>query len=201
MWHARARVELACAHAFNHALATKNNKPCAGLRIHTTKSQQSWNIVLVSHLRHNLDDQQSFRSLMVKLEQGRWSLTRAVIAGILAWLLAFQGFAFAASPQKDFAPATAEAGPAISPGGDYCGTARGGGPQAPCRHDHCLCCIARASTNAGGLALMTAIVLSAAVFSSPRIAGGIAWHDPGNENKPPAGWTSSWSQRAPPRSS
>ena len=58
---------------------------------------------------------------MVTLAPGRWSLTRAVIAGILAWLLAFQGFAFAASPQKHFTPAGAGAGHVVSSGGDYCG--------------------------------------------------------------------------------
>jgi hypothetical protein len=135
---------------------------------------------------------------MVKLAQERWSLTRAVIAGILAWLLAFQGFAFAASPQKHFTLADAGAEHTISPGGDYCGTS-GGGPHAPCQFDHCQCCIARAPIDVGGLAWMTAILLSATIFSSPRTTSAIAWQVPGSENKPPAGWTSSWSQRAPPR--
>ncbi len=158
--------------------------------------QQSMNIALVSERRLNLDGQQRFRSRMVKLTPGRWSLTRAVIAGILAWLLAFQGFAFAASPQKHFTPAGAGAGHVVSSGGDYCGTPRG--PQAPCQYDHCQCCITRAPNDVGGLAWMTAILLSAAVFSPPRTTGVIAWHVPGSENKPPTGWTSSWSQRAPP---
>jgi hypothetical protein len=136
---------------------------------------------------------------MVKLAPERWSLTRAVIAGILAWLLAFQGFAVAASPQKYFAPVGAGAGHTVTSGDDYCGTPRDRSPQAPCQYDHCQCCIARAPNDVGGLACMTAILLSVAVFSCPRTAGVIAWHVPGSENKPPAGWTSSWSQRAPPR--
>jgi len=136
---------------------------------------------------------------MVKLAPERWSLPRAVIAGILAWLLAFQGFAFAASPQEHFTPVGAGAGHVISAGGDYCGTPSGGRPQAPCQYDHCQCCIARAPIDAGGLAWMTAILWDAAVFSPPHTRGTIAWHVPGSENKPPAGWTSSWSQRAPPR--
>jgi len=122
-----------------------------------------------------------------------------MIAGILAWLLAFQGFAFAASPQKHFMPAGAGAGHAISASGDFCGTPRGDGPQAPCHYDHCQCCIARPSVDAGELGWMTAILLSAAVFPPPRTTAVIAWHVPGGENKPPSGWTSSWSQRAPPR--
>ncbi len=136
---------------------------------------------------------------MVTLAPERLSLTRALIAGILAWLLAFQGFAVAASPQKHFIPAGAGAEHTISPGGDYCGMPRGGGPQAPCHYDHCQCCLTRAPIDACGLGWITAILLDAAVFSPPHTTGTIAWHVPGSENKPPSGWTSSWSQRAPPR--
>ena len=160
--------------------------------------QQSRNFALVPECRLNLDGQQRSHSRMVTLAPERLSLTRAVIAGILAWLLAFQGFAFAASPQKHFAPAGVGAEHAISPDGNYCGMPHGGGPSAPCQYDHC-CCIARSPIDTGGLAWMTAILWDAAVFSSPRTTGTIAWHVPGSENRPPAGWTSSWSQRAPPR--
>jgi hypothetical protein len=76
----------------------KNKYPPLGLM--KIAQYQSRNIAFVSERRLNLDGQQRFRSRMVKLAPQRWSLTRAMIAGILAWLLAFQGFAFAASPQK-----------------------------------------------------------------------------------------------------
>ncbi|HXW71109.1 MAG TPA: hypothetical protein VEK34_06690 [Methylocella sp.] len=136
---------------------------------------------------------------MVKLMQERGSLTRAMIAIILAWLLAFQGFAFAASPQKPFTPVGSGAGHAVSSGDDYCGTPRGGGSPAPCRDDHCQCCITRAPMDGGEVGGIAAILPDAAFVSPRRTTGVISSHIPSSETKPPAGWTSSWSQRAPPR--
>jgi len=136
---------------------------------------------------------------MVKLMQERGRLIRAMIAIILAWLLAFQGFAFAASPQKPFTPAGTGAGHAVSLGDDYCGTPRGGGPPAPCQYDHCQCCITRAPIDGSGLGGTAALLLDAAFISPRRTTGVISSLIPGSETKPPAGWTSSWSQRAPPR--
>ena len=161
--------------------------------------QQSRNISVISEHRLNLNGQQRFGYRMVKLAPERWNLTRAVIACILAWLLAFQGFAFAASPGKHFTPAAAGAGHAISAGGDYCGTAGGRGPQAPCQYDHCQCCITRAPIDGSGLGGTAALLLDAAFISPRRTTGVISSLIPGSETKPPAGWTSSWSQRAPPR--
>ncbi len=123
-----------------------------------------------------------------------------VIAGILAWLLVLQGFAFTATSYVRFAQAGQGLGQAIFPGSENCGTPRGGDPSEPCPHDHCECCILCASSyDAGGLAWVAAIPLTGAVFTAPRIKGEIAWQLAGGENKPPTGWTSSWSQRAPPR--
>jgi len=147
----------------------------------------------------DLDYQRSFHSSMVKLAPGRWSLGRAVIAGILAWLLAFQGFAFAASSHGRYAPIGAEAGHVISVGGDFCGSPGGGDPHAPGQYHHCQCCIVCSSNHACGLAWLVAMPLTGAIFSPPRTTGALAWRLPGSENKPPSGWTSSWSQRAPPR--
>ncbi len=139
---------------------------------------------------------------MAKLPPERRSFTRAVIAGVLAWLLALQGFAFAASPHGSFAPPIGTgAAQALSPGGEYCGVPRGGDPHVPGQYDHCQCCIVCSSSDAGGLAWVTAMPLAGAVFLAPRTTGAIAWRVPGGGNKPPAGWTSSWSQRAPPRMS
>ncbi|MGO9236431.1 MAG: hypothetical protein ACLP4V_21030 [Methylocella sp.] len=126
-------------------------------------------------------------------------MTRAVIAGVLAWLLALQGFVFASSPHGRFAPISAEAGQAISLGDDYCGAPGGGEPHAPGQYDHCQCCIVCSSNDACGLAWVTAIPLTDAVFPAPRTSGAIARRFSGDGNKPPSGWTSSWSQRAPPR--
>jgi hypothetical protein len=43
------------------------------------------------------------------------------------------------------------------------------------------------------------ISVAFAAFPAPRIADAAAWRLPGGKDKPPSGWTSSWSQRAPPR--
>jgi hypothetical protein len=135
---------------------------------------------------------------MVKLGPGRWSSTRAVIAGFLAWLLAFQGFAFASSPHGRLSLIAAGLAQAVSPGSYYCGGPRGDGPHSPGQYDHCQCCILRSSSDAGGLAWIKAIPLTAVVFPAPRAMRVVAWRFAGSGNKPPSGWTSSWSQRAPP---
>jgi len=61
-----------------------------------------------------------------------------MIAGVLALLLASQGFALAVSPQTHFTPAGAGAGHPISLGNDDCGTPGDGEKY----HDHHgLCCL------------------------------------------------------------
>jgi hypothetical protein len=136
---------------------------------------------------------------MAKLGPWRRSTTRAAIAGVLAWLLAIQGFAFAASPHAGFVNVGAGAEQAISPDGEYCGAPKGGDQHSPGQFDHCQCCISRSSTDAGGIAWIAAIAIIGAVFPAPAAASAIAWRFPGDGDKPPSGWTSSWSQRAPPR--
>ncbi len=135
---------------------------------------------------------------MAKLAPEQRNLTRAVIAGIFAWLLALQGFAAAASAPMRFAQPAA--GQAISQSGEYCGTRGGGDPAAPCQQDHCDCCI-RCTPNldSSGLAGAATILAVFLAFPGPRVAAVAAWRFSGGGNKPPSGWTSSWSQRAPPR--
>ena len=122
-----------------------------------------------------------------------------VIAGLVAWLLALQGFAFAASSNGTFGRISPGATQTVSPGDDTCRAPRGGDPYSPCQHDHCQCCILCSSSDAGGLAWAAAIALTVVVLPPLRTTGAIAWRLPRSENKPPSGWTSSWSQRAPPR--
>jgi len=133
---------------------------------------------------------------MAKLAPGRGSLARALIAGAFAWLLALQGFAAATSPHKNF-PQRAD-GQAAFQSGEYCGARDGGGPSAPYHHDRCECCILCAWNHfAGGLAALAAIFFTIATFSLKGIKIAIARRFL-DDSKPPASWTSSWSQRAPP---
>jgi hypothetical protein len=121
-----------------------------------------------------------------------------LIAGVLAWLLALQGFAFAAPSHASYANVGAAGEQAVSSGGDYCG-APGGQPQAPCQDDHCQCCILCSSNAASGLTWIGVIESTDVVFPETSVKRPVAWRFPGAESKPPAGWTSAWSQRAPPR--
>lgn len=146
----------------------------------------------------DLEYGRAFHCRMARVVPGRRSLTRVVIAGVLAWLLALHGFAAAASPHLRLAPPAA--GQAFTQSGKNCGTPRGGDPSAPCHHEHCGCCILCASSHhAGGLAAPATIPFAFAAFPLARLKIANAWRVPGVENKPPSGWTSSWSQRAPPR--
>lgn len=147
----------------------------------------------------DLDHGRAFLSGMAKLGPWRRSTTRAIIVGVLAWLLALQGFAIATSPHSGFANVGVGAEQAISPAGEYCGAPGSGQPQTPCQDDHCQCCILCSSNAASGLAWIAQTGLTGAVFPATSIKRAAAWRFPGAESKPPAGWTSAWSQRAPPR--
>lgn len=134
---------------------------------------------------------------MAKLEPRRGGVARAWIAALLAWLLACQGFGAFASSHSHWGQSIA--GQTVSQAGQDCGATPARMPSAPCHHDHCECCILCASGHANGPALIGVIVSAIALFSAPPITVAAAWRFSRAENKPPSGWTSSWSQRAPPR--
>ena len=138
-----------------------------------------------------------FEFRMPQFEPGLGGLSRAVIAGVIAWLLAFQGFGAFASLHGHWAQQTAGQTDAQERGSN-CGAAPSSAPSVPCHHGHCECCIVCASGHIGWLT-RTGSIVSAVVFSLPRV-GGIPTEGPFSRvaTKPTSGWTSSWSQRAPP---
>lgn len=136
---------------------------------------------------------------MAKLARRRRSFARAVIAGFLVWLLALQGFAFAASPHGRFALTAAGPSAAISQISEICSTQGDEKMPAPGRHDHCPCCILCPSGHAGGLAWIPAKPVDGIILLGARIDFAFPLRSQAGEPAPPAGWISSWSQRAPPR--
>jgi hypothetical protein len=135
---------------------------------------------------------------MVRVSPRQISMARAVVAVLFAWLLALQNFAAAASSHRLLAQTAA--GQTHFQISENCGAPRGENPSAPCRHDHCECCILCTSTHgSGGLAALAPILSSLAILPLQRVKTASVWHLSGADSKRPSGWTSSWSQRAPPR--
>lgn len=125
---------------------------------------------------------------MAKLAPMSGRVARALIAGLLAWVLAIQGLTAAASPHAGAMPA----------GLDLCAPDTNGEQHPPGHHDPCPCCILCPSCHLGGLAWMPVIPPTSAGFPLPRTAGISSRRLLATEPAPPPGWTSSWSQRAPP---
>ena len=150
-----------------------------------------------SHLEVDINPDQGSHVNMAKFEPRRGGLARALVAGLLAWLLAFQGFGAFAFPYKPWSQPIA--GQTLSQGSPNCGATSGSEPSAPCHHDHCDCCILCGSGHADWPALIGVIVSAVALFLLPLVISATSWRIFRTENKPPSGWTSAWSQRAPPR--
>jgi len=130
---------------------------------------------------------------MAKLAPRPRSVARAVIAGLLAWMLAVQGVAIAAMPHTGGVDAGG-----FSAGVDLCADEGDGEKHPPGHHDPCSCCILCPSCHLGGLAWMPMIPPKG--VDSPTLShdGAISRGLLATQAARPPGWTSSWSQRAPP---
>lgn len=120
-------------------------------------------------------------------------LARALLAGLFAWVLAIQGLAAAQN--------LAAVAPGLSPTDiALCSTDNNGEEHTPDRHAPCTCCILCPSCHhLGGMAWMPAFPPKGLDFHFPRIAGTLSRRVVASEILLLPGWTSSWSQRAPPR--
>lgn len=131
--------------------------------------------------------------IMAKLAPRPRSVARVLIAGVLAWALAIQGLAAAAAPHTGFADAGA-----FSAGVDLCATETDGEKHSPGHHDPCACCILCPSCYFGGLAWMPFIPPKGVDLPQADLDGSFRHFVLFTETVRPPGWTSSWSQRAPP---
>jgi hypothetical protein len=134
---------------------------------------------------------------MARLGPRRGTFARAWFAGLLAWLLAFQGLVAALPQEHATQPA---AGHALMLKRENCGAPRSHDPAAPCHHLPCACCMLCFSGHGEGeLALFAVPAIIFTAFSFKGTAPAIAWRLASTLAKPPSGFISSWSQRAPPR--
>ena len=132
---------------------------------------------------------------MAKLGPQQGIFARAWLAGLLAWLLALQGLVAALPQDHSTQPA---AGHAITLKGEDCGAPRSPDPAAPCHHLPCACCILCFSGHGEGTLAVFGVIVFILAYSFRKSATTIAWCLTSTPVKPPPGWTSSWSQRAPP---
>lgn len=119
-------------------------------------------------------------------------LARTLIAGVLAWVLAIQGLA---ASQHLGADVSANSPVDIA----LCSTDSSSEQHAPGRHDSCPCCILCPLCQLGGLAFMPAIEAKGTDLAILHLGGVISHYAIFSESIPPPGWTSAWSQRAPPQ--
>jgi hypothetical protein len=121
-------------------------------------------------------------------------IARVVIVGLLAWALLLPGMAAAAlAHSAEHGLVAADAGHCAAP--DRAGDHR----HSSGLHFSCSCCIPCRSGQIDGSAGFLSVIPNGADFSFPaaEIAPGDVFPIVGTSW--PAGWTSSWSQRAPPR--
>jgi hypothetical protein len=124
-------------------------------------------------------------------------IARALIAGLLAWALVMQGVAAAASARGgaafDIGLMSADVERCAADGG---GDERG---HSPSRHVPCSsCCIPCRSGLLGDLAGLPLALPSSVSLFFPAADVSRAASVVIVETTSPPGWTSSWSQRAPP---
>ncbi|WP_400770653.1 hypothetical protein [Methylosinus sporium] len=121
-------------------------------------------------------------------------IARVLIVGLLAWALVLPGMAAAAlahSVERGIVAADAS----------HCAVPDGADDRRhpPGPHVSCSCCIPCRSGQIDGSAGFLSVIPKGADLSHPPadIAPGVVFQSV--ETSSPAGWTSSWSQRAPPR--
>jgi hypothetical protein len=132
---------------------------------------------------------------MEKLAPATRRVARLMIAGLLAWALALLGFV-------SVSPARPRATP-VAVGADFqlCGDEGGERHDSPERHALCSCCIPGRSGQPDDDAELAAELPKRLALSIPVADRLPAERVPVLEAVSPPGWTSSWSQRAPPRRS
>jgi len=138
---------------------------------------------------------------MQALEKRRHTAREAIVHGFLACLIILQALAFAASPASARnAPGSALTAATIK--GDC--HAPGGDQRAPAQ-GHCSlwqCCVLCSASGRDAAELpLAAISFSDASDSAPAPTFGLTRFSNVDFHDDPLGWTSSWSSRAPPRSS
>ncbi|OAI27636.1 hypothetical protein A1351_01800 [Methylosinus sp. R-45379] len=120
-------------------------------------------------------------------------IARLLIVGLLAWALVLPGMAVAALSAVEPGVVAAEAG--------HCATSGGadGHRHSPGPHFSCSCCIPCRAGQIDGPTGFLSVLPAGAVLSFR--AAEIVLGDESRMVEPssPAGWISSWSQRAPPR--
>lgn len=132
---------------------------------------------------------------MVELHPKLKILARALIAGLLAWVLAINGHSFATASTASFAD-----GAGLSTSLELCAE-RGEGEKPLPDHAHapCSCCILCPSCCLGGISWVPDISPDAMDLARRGEANIIPGQIITIEVASRFGWTSSWSQRAPPR--
>ncbi|HTV33088.1 MAG TPA: hypothetical protein VME69_08290 [Methylocella sp.] len=134
---------------------------------------------------------------MAKLGLRQRSFARAWLAGLLALFLALQGLA-AALPQEHFSYRVA-GHQDLTVENENCGAPHSHDPREPYHHLPCACCILCVSGHGeGGLEIFAVLAFIFTAFSFSRTKAAVAWFLTPSLINPPPGWTSSWSQRAPP---
>ena len=135
---------------------------------------------------------------MAKLGTRQGIFARTWLAGCLAWLLALQGLV-TALPLPQEHPSQTATGHALTLKGEDCGASHSPDPAVPCHHLPCACCIlCLIGHGEGTLVVFAVLAFIFAAFPFRETATAIAWYLISTGAKPPPGWISSWSQRAPP---
>jgi hypothetical protein len=118
-------------------------------------------------------------------------------ACIAALSFLVQILAFVLSPEGRIAFASGAAGAALAMSGEFCrADGHGGGPQErPSAHHHCAFCpVSDSDAALDGVVPGPAVATPHAATAESAVAR--VAEAPA---RPPTGWTSSWSSRAPPR--
>jgi hypothetical protein len=136
---------------------------------------------------------------MVPSRTRRQLPTRAIIAGVFAFLFVLQWLALAASPAfagKDRNGANHSF--IVSTTDGYCSALGNDKGPAHGRHDHSQCCIfCKASGRDATFAIIAASICVAIYLPSKESVSLVPFAEDDCSMRP-IGWTSSWSSRAPP---
>jgi hypothetical protein len=119
--------------------------------------------------------------------------TRVLIVGLLAWTLVLHGMGAATlSHAVDLGVGSADFGHCAAPDGadDH--------RRSPGPHFSCSCCIPCRAGQIDGPTGVLSLIPKGADLSFPALAIAPVGVSPIVEISSPPGWTSSWSQRAPP---